>query len=219
MINITKYKYLIFDLDGTVTDSKEGVQKCFAYGLDKMGIKIDNYRSLDVIGPPLKFSYMTKFNMNEQDAVKAVEFYRERYDKYGVILENKLYDGIYELLKKLKEAGYILFTGSSKPEKYCKKIIEHFGLSPFFDTVFGASLDSSRSTKEDVLEYVISQMNIKNKNEAVLIGDTKFDLIGAETVGIDAVAVCYGYGEKEELKKYQSVYIADTVSDLEKFLL
>lgn len=219
MICITKYKYLIFDLDGTITDSAEGVQKSFNYGLEKLGMKVSDHTKLDVIGPPLKESYMGKFNLNEQDAIKAVSFYRERYKKYGMTLENKLYDGIYELLSDLNNAGYILLTGSSKPEEQCKMILEHFKISKFFDTIFGASYDSSRSTKDKVLEYALSKMNITNKEEVVLIGDTRFDLIGADMVGIDAIAVAYGYGAKDDLKKYKSIYIADTIKDLRRYLL
>lgn len=213
-----KYKYLMFDIDGTITDSKEGVQKCFNYGLEKLGIKVD-YKGLEIIGPPLVDSYMNLFNFSKDDALKAVEFYRERYLKCGITEENKLYEGIYELLKDLKNKGYILITASSKPEAQCKIITDYFDITKFFDAVFGASLDSSRASKDKVIEYALKEFGITNKDEAVLIGDTHFDLMGAQKNGIDAIFVSYGYGDKEETDKYKSVAVLDTVEELRRYLL
>ncbi|MBE7037979.1 MAG: HAD family hydrolase [Ruminococcaceae bacterium] len=215
---MVNYKYLIFDIDGTLTDSKEGILNSFKYALLKYGIKCDNV-PLDIVGPPLKDSFMKLFNFSEKDAIDAVAFYRERFLKHGITQENRLYDGIYELVYDLKNKGYILITASSKPEEQCKIIMDYFNLSKHFDAVFGASLDSSRASKDKVIEYAISKMGIKDKNDAVLIGDTRYDLIGAKKVGIDAISVSYGYGEKEELKEYESIAILDSVNDLRNYLL
>lgn len=214
-----KYKYLIFDLDGTVTDSAEGVQRCFNYGLSKLGKEVSDHTRLNVIGPPLKESYMGQFGMSEADAEKALGYYRELYRKKGMLKWNKLYIGIDSLLKDLYEAGYTILLGSSKPTEFCVKILEYFNVAKYFTRMDAASLDSSRSTKEAVLENSIKMANITDKSEAVLIGDTKFDLMGAEYVGIDAVAVEYGYGTYEELREYKTVYIAKTVDDLRNYFL
>lgn len=215
---MVNYKYLIFDIDGTLTDSKDGILNSFKYALSKYGIKCDRV-PLDIIGPPLKDSYMKLFNFSEKDAIEAVAFYRERFLKHGITKENKLYDGIYELVCDLKNKGYTLITASSKPEVQCKIIMDYFNLSQHFDAVFGASLDSSRASKDKVIEYAISKMGIKDKNDAVLIGDTRYDLIGAKKVGIDAISVSYGYGKKEELEEYESIAVLDSVNDLRNYLL
>ncbi len=214
-----KYKYLLFDMDGTLCDSAEGVQKCFNYALSKFGKEVKEYKTLDdIIGPPIIDSF-EKRGFTHDEAFEGLKYYRERYYKHGMLSENKLFDGIADLVRDCKNAGYIVSTATSKPEEQAKTILEYFNIIKYFDLVAGASLDETRSTKEDVLIYTLKKLGVKNKKEVLLIGDTKYDLIGAESVGVDALAVRYGYGTDEELKEYKSVAISDTVSDVRKFLL
>lgn len=215
----SKYKYIIFDLDGTITDSADGVQRCFNYGLSKLGKAVPDHTKLRVVGPPLKESYMQKFGMTEKEADTALACYRELYREHGMLEWDKLFDGIDSLIKDLYDAGYIILLGSSKPTEFCVKILDYFGLSKYFTRMDAASFDSSRATKEAVLENAIKMAEITDKSEAVLVGDTKFDLMGAEYVGIDAVAVEYGYGTYEELREHKTVFIAKTVDDLRAYFL
>lgn len=214
-----KYKYLLFDLDGTICDTCEGVQRCFNYALSKFGKEVKDYKTLTgIIGPPLVDSFIAR-GFTHSDALVALSHYRKRYTKHGMLEENRLFDGMDILLKDCKNAGYIISTATSKPEKFAKIILKYFNVAKYFDLIAGASFDSSRSTKEKVLEYTLDTLKVKNKDEVLLIGDTKFDLMGAEYIGIDAVGVRYGYSAPGELEMYKNVGIFNTVSELKDFLL
>ena len=211
-----KYKNILFDLDGTLTDSFEGVANSFIYGLKAFGIENVKKEELGfIMGPPLRDAYMERFGFDEETAIAAVAKYRERYHK-KFLEENRLYDGVEKLLQNLCNRGYKLFLATSKPEVFATQIISHFGISKYFTGIGAASLDKSRDNKESVLEYLFSEFNIE-KEDSVLVGDRCYDLKGAEFVGIDAVGVLYGYADMEELSQYKSVYIAETVEDLDKF--
>lgn len=211
-----KYKNILFDLDGTITDSFEGVANSFIYGLKAFGVENVKKEELGfILGPPLRDAYMERFGFDEKTAVAAVEKYRERY-RTKFLEENRLYDGIENLLSNLCHRGYKLFLATSKPEVFATQILSHFGISKYFTGIGAASLDKSRDNKESVLEYVFSEFKI-DKNDSVLVGDRCFDLKGAEFVGIDAVGVLYGYGDIDELSAYPSVYLAKTVEELDKF--
>lgn len=214
---MTNYKYLLFDVDGTIIESGPGVENSYQYALDTLGYNVKVKRK-DIIGPPIKQSMMEIYGLSEEDAVRGLELYRERYDKIGKKDETFLYDGIDKVLKKCKEAGYVVATATSKPEYFTSFILDNLNVSQYIDFIGAATLDKSRSTKEKVIEYVIDSLGIKDKSQVLLIGDTKFDLIGAETIGIDALAVSYGYGTMEELKAYKSVYIAKDMKELEDYL-
>ena len=157
--------------------------------------------------------------MTEEESDKALEYYRALYREKGMLEWDRLFDGIDTLIKDMHDAGYIILLGSSKPTDFCVKILNYFDIAKYFTRMDAASFDSSRATKEAVLENTIKMAGIADKSEAVLIGDTKFDLMGAEYVGIDAVAVEYGYGTYEELREHKTVYIAKTVEDLRAFFL
>lgn len=211
------YKYLLFDVDGTIIESGPGVENSYQYALDTLGYNVKVNRK-DIIGPPIKQSMMEIYGLSEEDAQRGLELYRERYDSIGKKDETFLYDGIENVLKRCKEKGYIVATATSKPEYFTTFILENLGVSQYIDFIGAATLDKSRSNKEQVIEYVIESLNIKDKSQVLLIGDTKFDLIGAETIGIDALAVLYGYGTEEEIKAYKSVYIARNMKELEDYL-
>jgi len=214
-----KYKYLLFDLDGTITDSSEGIYKCFEYALNHYGIEVEDLNSLrPVIGPPLKDCFMEMYGFDEETAIEAVAKYRERYADVG-IFENRVYDGVYEMFSRLKEAGYYIVLATSKPETYAKRILKHFEIDKFFDFVSGATIDGRISSKEDVINNIFESLQISDVSEMVMIGDREFDLAGAKAFGMDAIGVLYGFGGLEELSRYPSVLLAETPGDVANFLL
>jgi phosphoglycolate phosphatase len=208
------YQYLFFDLDGTLTDPGEGITNSVAYALDKFGITVTDRASLyPFIGPPLVDSFMKFYGFSHEDAERAVVCYREYFRDRG-IFENRLYEGIPEALKALKDAGKTLVIATSKPEPFAKRIVEHFGLSPYFTLVAGASFDETRSEKWDVIEYAMDSLKLTDRSEIVMIGDRKHDIIGAKKTGLDSVGVLWGYGDREELTSAGAEIIFDTVGQL-----
>ncbi len=193
------YPYLLFDLDGTLTDPGEGITNSVVYALEKFGIHVSDKTTLySFIGPPLVQSFMNFYGFSHDDANRAVECYREYFRDRG-IFENVPYDGIREVLETLKTAGKTLIVATSKPEPFARRIIEHFGLAPYFTYVAGAGFDETRSEKWDVIEYALSTMDITDRNQAIMIGDRKHDIIGAKKTGLASVGVLWGYGNREEL--------------------
>ena len=208
------YQYLFFDLDGTLTDPGEGITNSVAYALDKFGITVTDRASLyPFIGPPLVDSFMKFYGFSHEDAERAVVCYREYFRDRG-IFENRLYEGITEVLKALKDAKKTLVIATSKPEPFAKRIVEHFGLSPYFTLVAGASFDETRSEKWDVIEYAMDSLKLTDRSEIVMIGDRKHDIIGAKKTGLDSVGVLWGYGDREELTAAGADVIFDTVGQL-----
>lgn len=213
-----KKKYLLFDLDGTLTDPYEGITKSFVYALKCSGIDATQESLRKVIGPPLTYSFKTFFDFNDEQTKVAISKYRERFSEKG-LFENTVYDGISELLKKLKENGKVIALATSKPIEFSEQIIEHFGLSEYFTFMAGSTLKGERDTKAEVIEYALKELGVKDKSEAVMIGDRMHDIIGAKESGIECICVLYGYGDREEFEKYGADYIVDTISDLEKLLI
>lgn len=212
------YDYLLFDLDGTLTDPGEGITNSVAYALKKWGIEVEDKRELYCfIGPPLSYSFATFYGFSEEDSLKCVEFYREYYGVKG-IFENKLYHGIPELLAKLKAEGKKLILATSKPEFYARKILDHFDLSKYFDYICGASMDESRNKKADVIKYALETAGIKDTSRAVMIGDREHDVNGARENGLDSIGVLFGYGDLAEHTAAGATYIAEGVEDIKKFI-
>lgn len=213
-----KYQYLLFDLDGTLTDPGEGITNSVAYALKKWGIEISDRRELYYfIGPPLSASFKKYYGFSEEDAIKSVEYYREYFRDKG-IFENRVYDGIPKLLETLKKSGKTLILATSKPEKFAKQILDHFDLAKYFDFVAGASMDESRNKKADVIRYALDLAKIENKAEALMIGDRDQDMLGAQVNGIDSLGVLYGYGDSEELSASGAKYIAETVEQILEYV-
>lgn len=213
------YKFLLFDLDGTITDSFDSVANSYIYALSFFGINIeDKARLRSAMGPPLKDYFMDSFGLSAADADEAVRKYRERYTVYNT-LENKLYPDIKVVLEGLKSKGFKLILATSKPEDFAVKILKYFDIFDCFHDVCGASFDESRSEKEDVLNYLIEKNNITDLNYAVMIGDRKYDLEAAASLGIDAIGVLYGYGDIEELSSYPNVFLAPTAKMLYNYLV
>ncbi|MDO5382945.1 MAG: HAD hydrolase-like protein [Eubacteriales bacterium] len=218
-------KYILFDLDGTVTDSSEGITKSVQHALLGMGIEETSMSNLRrFIGPPLDESFMMFYNMSREDALKAVSFYRERYGETG-IFENKLYDGVKELLETLRENGYVTALATCKPEIYVPRILKYFDIYDLFDIAVGSELEGgSRRHKNEVIEEVFRQIIIKYnlsqdslneiKADSIMIGDRKDDINGAKLAGIESMGVRYGFAEPEELENAGADYIVPEVSDI-----
>lgn len=213
------YDIILFDLDGTLTDSKPGIANSFNYALKAMGFKEQDAATFErFVGPPLKYSFRTLCGFNDEQIAEAIRLYREYYTAKGMF-ENSVYPGIPELLKKLKSSGKTLAVATSKIMAHAVRILEHFKLADYFAVIAGSNPDDSRSTKEEVLRYCLDELQISRKDDVVLVGDTKYDVMGARGVGIDCIAVRYGYGTLEELQKENPTYIVETVEDVGRLIL
>ena len=215
-----KYKYILFDLDGTVTNPEEGITKSFAYALEYMGIHVEELSELrKVIGPPLMQSFDEFYHFTHEEALVATEKYRERYQVTGWA-ENEVYPGIEEALRQLSEAGAKLILATSKPERFAVRIMEHFDLAKYFTMLCGADdYAKDRSTKEQVVRYAIEQNGITDIGEVIMVGDRNFDVIGAAAVGIKTIGVLYGFGDEEELSAAGAIHIVKTPQELTQYLL
>jgi phosphoglycolate phosphatase len=212
------YKNILFDLDGTLTDPYEGITNSAKYALGKFNISEDAAGDLSrIIGPPLELSFREFFHLNGENVKKAVAYYREYYTVKG-IYENKLYDGMEALLQELRRRGLHCFTATSKPEKFAGIVLRHFKIDRYFDGVVGSNMDGSRSDKGDVIAYTLEKYHLK-KEETIMIGDTKYDAIGARKNGIDILAVTYGYGSVGELKAAGTAYMCNTVMGILEILV
>lgn len=210
-------KFILFDLDGTLTDPKEGITKCVSHALKYFGIDKDPDELTEFIGPPLKEEFMRYASLGEADAETAVKIYRERFSPIG-IFENKLYDGIIPMLDKLKTNGKILVIATSKPHVFAARIAEKYGLSPFFKEIVGSELDGSFTDKAEVIEKAMSIINASPDN-TIMVGDRIHDVIGAEKNGIKCIGVSYGYAKRGELEKSNVYAIAKTPCELSDILL
>lgn len=215
-------QYLLFDLDGTLTDPKVGITTCVQYALASFGIEEPDLDKLDpFIGPPLKDSFMNFYDMSEKQAQAAVDKYRERFRDTG-IFENRLYDGVPKMLRALNEKGMVLAVASSKPTVFVERILEHFHIARYFKVVVGSELDGTRVNKDEVVEEALKRLfgdGPVEKDKVYMIGDRCFDTEGAKAQGIESVGVTYGYGSIEELKEAKTDYIVRSVEELERFLL
>ena len=212
-----KFGYMLFDLDGTLTESGPGIMNCVKYALEKFGIVEESNEALKrFIGPPLVDSFMNFYGFSEADARKAMAFYRERFSPVG-IFENSVYDGIKETLEKLKSDGTKLFVATSKPEIYVPKILSHFDLDGYFEFAGGSDLAETRSEKAKVIDFVIKQNSLEKEaacGNVVMIGDRLHDVAGAKKNGIPCIGVLWGYGSREELEKYGADFIISRPEEL-----
>jgi len=211
-------KYLFFDLDGTLTDPKEGITKSVAYALESFGQHVENLDDLLVfIGPPLKWSFMEYTGLNDEQAEAAIAKYRERFKDIG-IFENGVYDGIEGMLDNLKKAGFKLVLATSKPIVFADRILERYGLAKFFDATFGSEFDGTRTDKAEVIEYALIQTGAVPE-ETVMIGDRSHDVIGANKNNMKTIGVLFGYGDRKELLDAGAYRLAKTVEELEDVLI
>lgn len=194
-----KKKAVLFDLDGTLIDSSEGITKSAQYALQHYGMEETDIGKLRrFIGPPLSGSFMKYYGFSKEQALEAVGIYRERYNVTG-IFECELYPGVIVCLNRLREMGYAIGVASSKPEISCRRILEHFGILELFDDVAGSTMDGSIETKEQVLGEVFRRWPQIPKHQIVLVGDTIFDVEGANKAGIKSIAVGYGFGDAGQM--------------------
>lgn len=204
-------KNILFDLDGTLTDSGEGIINCAILALEHFGLPIPSREALRVIvGPPLDQSFI-RFGVPADRTDEAIRVYRSRYTTVGKF-ENYPYPGIRETLQALKAAGHQLFVATSKPEGMSVEILEKFELAQYFELICGATLDGSRSHKADVIAYLLGQ--VESLENVVMVGDTKFDVLGAKEHSIPTIGVAWGYGTREEMLEAGAVAIAEKPEDL-----
>lgn len=209
---------VLFDLDGTILDTEEGVTKCVQYALKHFGIEEPDLKKLRVfIGPPLREQFMGIYGLSEAQAEEAVEKYRERYSIKGKY-EAKLYSHVEETLRNLKEKGFSLAVASSKNESACVELLQYFGIAGYFDLIGGATDDGKISQKADVLRMVMERMGSKEVRDYVLIGDTRFDAMGAKAVNMDCIGVTYGFGSREELEEAGAICICENLGEVEAYL-
>ncbi|TCK98740.1 phosphoglycolate phosphatase [Natranaerovirga hydrolytica] len=209
-----KYKTILFDLDGTVTDPKVGITKSVRYALEKNNMEVHSLEALEkFIGPPLKDSFMKYYDVDEATAMHLINDYREYFTDKG-IFENKLYDGMIDLLKALKDKDYTVAIATSKPTVFARRIIGHFGLVNYFDEVIGSNLDGTRINKAEVITSVMEQLNITNTNQTIMIGDREYDIRGAHENKIDSIGVAYGYGTIDELRQSNPTIIVYSIREL-----
>ena len=206
-------KYILFDFDGTVGDSSEGVFTCVIHAFEKMGMAIPDAAELRrFIGPPLMESFMTRHNLSEAEAERAVAYYRELYSESGLLL-CRAYDGIEGLLRRLKEQGFILAVATSKPEVYARKILKNMGLDSYFTFIAGAEFKGKRTDKINVLAYCLENLGI-DPSEAIMIGDRYHDVEGAKNFGMRSIYVLWGFGNREEAEKYGADFICQDTEEL-----
>lgn len=205
---------VLFDLDGTITDPKEGITKSIAYALKKFHIQVDDFDTLTpFIGPPLLDSFMEFFHFSETDATQAIEYYREYFAIKGMY-ENVPYEHIEKLLQSLDDQQITCIIATSKPEIFSKQILEHFHLLQYFKDVCGASMDASRNKKADIIAYAMEKHALSSAS-TIMVGDRKHDVLGAKENKLACIGVLYGYGSIEELTLAGADAIAPCVSDLE----
>lgn len=213
------YNVILFDLDGTLTDSSLGIINSIIYALNRYDIKIEDTALLrKFLGPPLHESFKLFYGFDNEKAMEAVKFYREYFSTKG-IFENTVYNGIPLLLEELNAKGKKVILATSKPQKFTDIIMEHFDLAKYFAFIAGSNMDGTRSKKAEVIEYTMQSCKITDKSKAVMIGDRKHDIIGAKAAGIDSVGVEYGYGDYDELSSAGATHIVKTVKELGRLLL
>lgn len=215
------YRYVFFDLDGTLTDSKEGILNCLRYAFEKLGEPVPTEETLlQFIGPPLQESFIRWCGFTPERAAEGLRLFRERYVPIGKF-ENAPAPGMAELCRRLKERGYVLALASSKPEAMCVPICERFGFAPFLDTIVG-SAPGDDWEKEDVIREAMSRLGLTEaqREEILMVGDRKFDVLGARTCGIACVGVeFFGYAQPGELAQAGAVAVVRTAEELETYIL
>lgn len=208
------YDVVLFDLDGTITDSGLGITNSVRYALNRYSIEVRDNSELECfIGPPLNESFEKFYGFTKEEASNAVSVYREYYREKG-IYENLVYDGIEKLLREIRDKGKTAAVATSKPELFARQILDHFGLSEYFAYIGGANMNETRTDKAEVIDYVLDELKITDKSKVVMVGDREHDIIGARKNGLDSIGVLFGYGSREELENAEATHIAPTVEDI-----
>lgn len=211
------YNYILFDLDGTLTDPQKGIINSIQYALKHFGIKKEDHELIHFIGPPLHHSFAEIFG-SEEKGLAAVEIYREYYSTKG-IFENLVYPGMEDLLNELTERNKILFVATSKPTFFAEQIVKHFKIDHHFKSVVGSNLDGTHTDKKEIIQTIIELLPDVERSEFLMIGDRKFDIIGSKHHNIDCAAVTFGYGSIDELQAEEPAYIINTIAELSELVL
>jgi len=216
------YRYIFFDLDGTLTDSSEGVFNCLRYALEQMGAPIPPLETQRLfIGPPLMESFSTYCRFDEEMCAQAVTYFRKRYMETGKN-EVSAVAGIAEALQHLKDAGKILTVTSSKLHNACCEVVEHLGLAPYFSIIAGSPSDYQLNTKEAVIRRVMKQLELSevDSHEILLVGDRKYDVLGAAAVGIDCLGVTFcGFAPEGELEEAGAIAVVSSPKEMVNYIL
>ena len=212
------YSYVLFDLDGTLTDSKEGIIRSVEYALLKMGEttagRLDQHV---IVGPPLVDTFTKTFGFSKEKARQTYAYFQERYSTVGKF-ENRPFDGIIAMLKRLQERGIRSFVATSKPQVHAEAICEKFGIMPYVEAIAGPDVGGVDS-KADIIRRILKQIGPVQAGEVVMVGDRQFDVVGARETGLPVIVVGYGYGNEAERKAFPPDFFAETVGDLEQLLL
>lgn len=213
-----KYRYFFMDLDGTLSDSSKGITKAVAYALHKMGIVENDLNSLKkFIGPPLVDSFAEFYDLSEEDTKQAILYFKEYYSVTGMY-ENELYPGMKHLLDSVNEHGGTVVVATSKPEDIAKTIIEYFKITNQFQLICGSAGEFSRNRKDQVIAYALQELKL-TPDQAIMIGDRKHDILGADKNQMESVGVLFGFGDRKELEAAGADYIAESVTDLEQLMI
>ena len=208
------YDYILFDLDGTLTDSAEGIVNSVIYALKKFGIEEnDREKLVPFVGPPLRDSFVEYYGMNEEQIAVLTDYFHEYFNERGWS-ENRVYDGVPQMLQALKAAGKHLMVATSKPEVFAVRIMEHFGLAQYFDIIGGSTLDEKISRKDQVIDLVLERAGRDHMKDMIMVGDRKYDVQGAKQHGLPCVGVLYGYGDRGELEAAGADLLCERVEDL-----
>ena len=210
------YKYVLFDLDGTLTDSGEGIMNSGRYALEQLGLAVPDPQELrKMVGPPLGTAFPL-LGVPEDQVEEAIRLYRERYNNQGGKYQNAVYPGIETMLVQLRRLGYKLYVATSKPEALAKEILTGFKLDTYFEYIAGATFDHTRENKSDVLKYLLEMTG--NAADSVMVGDTHYDVIGAHDQGLACIGVSWGYGAREDMQTAGAVTIVDSTEELLEYL-
>lgn len=214
-----RFEHILFDLDGTLTDSGPGIINSVIYALERFNIKVTDRNTLrPFIGPPLTDSFQRFLGSSREEAERAVAYYREYYTDKGMY-ENTVYDGVPQMLETLLEHGMHPILTTSKPEVFAKIILEHFDLAKYFELIVGSCIDGTRVKKAEVIRYALKSCDVNDLSKVIIVGDREHDILGAKATGISSLGVLYGYGDREELESAGADYIAETVADIGRILL
>lgn len=210
-----RFDTVLFDLDGTLTDSAPGIKRSLKYALDKMGVSEYKPEILDkFLGPPLVWSYKTYLGLSDELAVEGLRLYRENYNEMGGKYLARVYPGIEELLKRLKKGGARLGVATVKPEQTAREVLEHFGLLKYFDCVSGGQPEERKADKKSVIEEALRRIGKRADDSVLMVGDRVYDIEGGIAAGVKTLGVGYGFGGYSELKDAGADYIAATAKDI-----
>lgn len=216
---MSRFRCILFDLDGTLFDTSEGIVECYRVGLEHFGIYVKDNRELrKVIGPSLYKSYNEFFGLEGDQINQAVRLYREKYNSEG-IYKCRMYDGIDKILDTLKSKEFTLCVATSKPYVMAEKILKFSGLAQYFDVVCGAELDGSCSDKIELINTALKQCSFTDKSKAAMVGDRFYDIKGAIEAGVYPIGVTYGFGSRTELEESGAECIADTAEEVLNIIL